>query len=410
MRNLIIACTILAPASALAGGYVIPNENARDLALSEASVADQSGPEALFLNTAALAGPEGLAISASGELLVNRTTWSDPALGNATLIPQNNLPPTGAVSFGTHLGSGMAWGIGIGAGVPAGGSLIWPNGWQGQEFIQTVDQKVYMFGAGAAFQPIPYLKIGATFLRYEAQEELHQSLNFLDHEGSAAIGMSGGSSTFGLAIQFNAPTIPLSIGANYKHSGDLPLEGDVHFTGVPPSFTSLIHDQTVTESLKIPNVLDVGAAYALVPNVKLMGTYTFERWSFFKEDKFVGADGFSVVVPRNYNNAHVYRLGLEWQLASLSELTVRLGGLRSISSQPTDTVSPTISDGNSWAYSIGAGVNATPNLRFDAGYQHAIFDAVTASGTETLPGTYKTHVDLFSVGISWRTDLGLAHH
>ena len=79
MRNLIFVLTILAPASALAGGYVIPNENARDLALAEASVADQTGPEAIFLNTAALAGPEGLAISASGELLVNRTTWSDPA-------------------------------------------------------------------------------------------------------------------------------------------------------------------------------------------------------------------------------------------------------------------------------------------------------------------------------------------
>ena len=402
MRNLIFVLTILAPASALAGGYVIPNENARDLALAEASVADQTGPEAIFLNTAALAGPEGLAISASGELLVNRTTWSDPTLGSATLIPQYNTPPTGAVSYGAHFGSGMAWGLGIGAGVPAGGSLVWPNGWQGQEYIQTVSQRVYMFGVGGAFQPSPYIKIGATFLRYQAQEELHQSLNFLDHEGEGAIGLSGGSSTFGLAIQFKIPTIPLSIGANYKHSGDLPLTGDVHFTGVPPSFSPLIHDQTVTEQLKVPNVLDIGAAYALVPNVKLMGTYTFERWSFFKEDKFVGGDGFSVVVPRNYNNAHVYRLGLEWQMSGLEQLTVRFGGLRSISSQPSDTASPTITDGNSWAGSLGLGVNVVPSLRFDAAYQHAIFNTVTSSGTEAFPGSYKTHVDLFSVGFSWR--------
>ena len=34
MRNLIVAILILVPAAALAGGYVVPNINARDLALS----------------------------------------------------------------------------------------------------------------------------------------------------------------------------------------------------------------------------------------------------------------------------------------------------------------------------------------------------------------------------------------
>jgi long-chain fatty acid transport protein len=407
MRNLIIAFTILAPASALAGGYVIPNENARDLALSEATVADQHGPEALFLNIAALAGPEGLAVSSSGELLVNRTTWSDPNLGTATLVPQNNTPAVGAISFGQHFGSGMAWGIGAGAGIPAGGRIVWPNSWPGQQFIQTVDQKVYVLGVGGAFQPLPYVQLGVSYLRYQATEVLRQELNFLDHFGDADLGLSGGANSFGLALQVKFPNIPLSLGANYKHSGNLGLSGDAHFTAVPASFTPMIHDQAVSEQLTIPNVLAVGAAYAVVPNIKLMFTYSWERWSVYTEDKFVGADGFTVVVPRNYQNAHVYRAGIEWNLEALPEVTARFGGLRSISPQPTDTISPSLTDGDSWAFSIGAGVNATPNLRLDAGYQHAIFDAVTASGTETLPGTYKTHVDLFSIGFSWRTDLGL---
>lgn len=400
-----IYVAILMPTSALAGGYIIPNENARDLALSQAAVANQTGPEAVLLNPAALAGPIGLAISASGELLINRTTWSDPKLGSSTLTPQNNWPPAGAISLGDHIGDGMAWGIGIGAAVPAGGSLVWPNGWPGQDYIQSVDQKVYLFGAAAAFQPLPYIKIGASYLRYQAEEELHQGINFIDHYGSGALGLAGGANAFGLGIQIKAPSIPLSIAASYKHTGTLALKGDAHFTGVPAPFTPLIHDQTVTESVKLPNVLDVGAAYAVARNVTVMAAYTFERWSVYNEDKFVGADGFTVTVPRNYNNAHVYRLGVEWQL--MPELAVRAGGQRSISSQPATTLSPSLTDGDSWSYSLGAGVTVVPSLRIDAAYQHAIFDSVTAAGIETLPGTYKTHVDLFSVGVTWRCALAL---
>jgi len=70
------AALILAPAAAFAGGYAIPNENARDLALAQGNVAAQNGPEAAHANPAALAGQKGLAVSASVELLANRTTWS----------------------------------------------------------------------------------------------------------------------------------------------------------------------------------------------------------------------------------------------------------------------------------------------------------------------------------------------
>jgi long-subunit fatty acid transport protein len=65
-----------------------------------------------------------------------------------------------------------------------------------------------------------------------------------------------------------------------------------------------------------------------------------------------------------------------------------------------DTVSPSLTDGSSWAFSVGAGYNILPHLRVDVGYQHAFFDTVTASGTEAFPGSYDTHVDLLSIGIN----------
>jgi long-subunit fatty acid transport protein len=408
MRKLIVLSTLLAPAAASAGGYVIPQVNARDLALSSAATADQVGPEALFLNTAELAGLDGLSLSLSGEILANRTSWSDANLGSSSLIPQYNTPPSGEISYGHHINHDMALGAAIGVDVPAGGSLVWPNGWQGQEAIQTVKQQIFRIGGGIGFQPVPWIKVGASYLRYQATEELHQSLNYLDHEGDGGIGLNGGANAFGLGIGIHVPTIPLTIGAQYSSTGSLGLDGDAHFTNVPPAFTTLIHDQKVHEDLKIPNTFNIGAAYAVQPNVTLMAAYSWEGWDVYHTDTFVGSDGFKVVVPRNYRNAHVYRGALEWQLSGLPQLTMRFGGLRSVSSQSRDTLSPSLTDGNSWAGSIGAGFNVVPSFRIDFGYQHAWFDVVTATGAEAFPGSYSTHVDIFSLGFTYRSDVGMA--
>ena len=409
MRKLIIASTLLAPATTFAGGYIIPQENARSIGLSSADTADQNGPEALFNNTAELAGQDGLAIALSGEVIVNRTTWSDPSLGNSTLIPQYGTPPSGAIGYGKHINHDMAFGAGVGVDVPAGGTLLWPNGWQGQEYIQSVKQQVFRISGGVAFQPAPFIKIGATYNRFQVTEELHQSLNFLDHEGDAGLGLSGGANSFGLAIGIHVPTIPLQLGAEYSHSASLELAGDAHFTNVPASFSTLIHDQKVNEALTIPNTLSVGASYAVQPNITLMAAYSWERWSVYDSDHFIGVDGFSVTVPRAYNNAHVYRGGIEWTVSGLPALTLRAGGLRSISPQPTSTISPSLTDGDSTAFSVGAGFSVTPAFRVDFGYQHAWFDQVTASGDEALQGTYATHVDIFSLGLNFRSDMGMSH-
>jgi long-chain fatty acid transport protein len=415
MRTLIIAVTILVPSAASAGGYLIPSSNPRDLALAQAAAADESGAEALFLNTAALAGQEGLDVSAAGELLLNQTDWSDPMLGKAS-VRGANTPPGAAIAYGAKLENGMAWGAGIGAGVPAGGSLKWPTGWAGQEAIQSVNQQIFVIGAGAAFQPLPYLKIGATYLRFQAAEELHQSLNYLDHFGDAGLAMAGGANGFGLAAEVQVPTLPLSFGITYSHSADLELSGNAHFTAVPPAFQGMLHDQSVTEKLTIPNVVFVGAAYEVIPNLKLMAAFSFENWSLYKSDEFVGgevaSDGtrFTVTVPRNYNNAYVYRVAGEWaNTPFLPALTLRAGLLRSMSDQPTDTVAPSLTDGNSTAISLGAGYNVSPTFRIDFGAQFFLFDKVTATGDEAFPGTYNTTVELLSLGINWRSDLFGSH-
>jgi len=407
MRTLIITATILVPAAASAGGYLIPSSDPRALAVAQAGVADESGASAVALNTAALAGQEGLEVFAAGELLNNRTEWSDPSAGSASLSG-TSMPPSVAISYGGKLSEAHAWGIGVGFGAPAGGLLQWPGSWAGQETIQSVDQKVFAISGGAALQVLPFLKLGASYIRFQATEELHQSLNYLDHYGDAGLAMAGGADSIGVAAEVRVPNMPLSFGITYSHVANIGLTGHVHFTQVPPAFQTTLHDQDVTETLLIPDVVFAGAAYELLPNFKVMAAYSFEHWSDYKEDKFVGSDGFSVSVPRNYNDTHVIRIGGEWKkLPFLPRLTLRAGLLRSISDQPKDTLSPSLTDASVWAPSVGAAFRIMPNLSVEVGYQHAFFDTVTANPmSDAFQGTYKTNVDTVSFGLHWRGDAG----
>jgi long-chain fatty acid transport protein len=134
-----------------------------------------------------------------------------------------------------------------------------------------------------------------------------------------------------------------------------------------------------------------------------MGTFTLERWIVYRSDTYIGDKGLVITVPRNYHNAQVYRFAGEYShVPFLPPLTLRLGFERSISDQPTDTISPTLTDANSWVISAGVGFNFTKELRFDIGYQYALFDTVTATGTEAFPGSYDTHVNIVSAGVTWR--------
>src|ERR1041384_7901356 len=106
MRTLIISATILAPATAFAGGYLVPNMAPRDLALGGATVADAEGAGAVSTNTAALAGQEGLDVAVSGGIINNSTEWKNGDLSASQ--SKVGAPPTVAASYGMKLPNDQA--------------------------------------------------------------------------------------------------------------------------------------------------------------------------------------------------------------------------------------------------------------------------------------------------------------
>jgi long-chain fatty acid transport protein len=402
MRTL-LAVTLLWPALALAGGWSTPNPDARAMALAQAGVADLTGPEAVIMNLAALAGPRGWALSGSLQVIDNTTRWSAPSLGSASTAAHPSFPPLVAASYGGALSNGMAWGAGVGFSALGGGSLFWPEGWPGQFHVDTVAQQVVMARAGAALQPLGWLKVGAGATYYRATEKLTQSMGFGGVVAQAEVGAAGGAAGYAVSLEVALPGAPVKLGADYRSQGDLTLKGKAHFAGVPAPFQTQLQDQQATTQVVVPPELNLGLSWQATPNLQLLVGFTLEGWHVYRSDAFVGDKGFSVTVPRRYRDAYDYRLGVEYAgHPALPGVSLRAGLFRSISDQPGDTLSPSLSDASSWNGSVGAGYQVTRGLRIDAAYQYSRFDPVTASGTDALAGTYKTTANLFSVGGTWR--------
>ncbi|HEY6908536.1 MAG TPA: outer membrane protein transport protein [Myxococcales bacterium] len=406
MRNLAALAATLAPAAALAGGYVVPNLNARDLALAGSAVAAQDTAAATYANPAALSKLDGLNLSLDLSLVDFRSTWTDSQnVFNASpvsMIPKGAFPPALYAAYGLPLSSRVKLGLGAGLTIPGGGYVFWPGGWAGRNEIVTVDRKVYGAYLTAGIQVLRQLRLGGGLVYYRTTEHLVRGVNFLSQEGQIELGTAGGAASFDLSAEGTPfASLPLTLSVDYKHQGVQHLEGHAHGSNVPLPLRPGLLDQGVTHTLTYPNQLNLGAAFRapLLPLLVTAG-FTWERFHVYQEDAFVGDRGVSVVVPRDYRNGYTFRLGGEYQ--ALPILKLRAGVLRDISPSRTDTLDPSLPDSNATAFSLGVGYAALRNLEIDAAYFHAFYDSITATGIEAFPGTYQTRASIYALNLVWK--------
>jgi len=405
--KIILALSLLVPSLALANGYSVPNVNARDLAMAGSAVAAQRDAGATYQNPAALASlPAGLNLSLSAAMLDLESTWTSPdGSASNSMLFRPAPPPSLFAAWGGRAGE-RGWGVGFGLTIPAGGNVFWPTEWPGRFRILEVDRKVYGTYLTGGIDVLPgVLRLGGGAVYYRTTEKLKQQVNLFTSEGSAELGTAGGQFSYDLAAELTIPGMPITFGVDYKEQAKQTLKGKAHFSNVPPDLANTLIDQKVTHELTFPRTLNVGAAVRVAKPLLITAGFTYDWYEAYKDDTFRGEFATScpsatcVVVPRNYGNGYTMRVGGEYDASD--RLTVRLGVLRDKSGLKTDTFSPTLPDGDTWAFTGGASFRFKPNLAASLGAFYAPFDKVTATGTEAFQGSYQTSAFIVSAGITW---------
>ncbi len=408
MRTLksLLAVSLLLPALALANGYDVPNVSPRDLSMSGSASAAQNDAGATYGMSAALARLPGFNLSFNASMLALSTDWTAPA--GSGLTPATSsidfapVPPVSIfASYGFDL-AGHRAGVGFGLNNPGGGAVNWDEQWAGRGRIITVDRKIFGAYLTGGVELLKQLRVGGGLVYYYGTEYLKQGIQpFPDAYGE--LSTKGGAVAFDVNAEVTPfESVPLTVAADYKYKGTMKLKGDGHFQ-VPPALATSVQDQGVTHELTYPAVLNVAVAWQVARPVLVTAGVTYNWYEVYKSDTFVGSKGLVIDVPRNYDNGITWRLGVEF--AANEKLRLRAGLLRDLSGFKTDTYSPTLPDGNSWAGSVGAGYAFTRNLTANAGFFYASFDEVTATGTEAFPGSYQTNAWILSGGISYQRDL-----
>lgn len=421
MRNALIAAVLLVPALALASGYEVPNVNPRDMAMVSSTVAAQPGEAASTnVNPAALSKVDGLTLSLSGSMLSLHTKWDAPAgsgLSGSAKTQFHPVPPVALfAAWGSKLSSLGGRGVGVGFGManPAGGNMFWDEDWQGRGRIITVERRMYGFYLNGGIEVIPgMLRLGGGPIYYYSTQYLKQGIQPIPG-AYGELEAKGGGWSYEVAGEFKPlRDLPLTFGIDYKHKGTTDQSGKGNFE-VPPSLESpATQDQNLTTTLTMPNILHVGVGFRPVKPLLLTFGWSFVRFMVYKEDRFVGDKGLTLVVPRDYSNGYGFRLGAEWDVNPT--WTVRGGLFRDISGLKTNTYSPTLPDSDSWVGAIGGTYRVNPNFGINAAFYYANRDRVKStewrtdwsqSPYGTFPGDYKTEAYIFSAGITWNTGLG----
>jgi long-chain fatty acid transport protein len=405
--SLAFALSLLLPGLALANGYDVPNVNPRDLAMAGSGVAVQGDAAATYANPAALTRLEGLNVAAGLSVLNLSTDWTGGGYlaGQSASTKKDPVPPVSVfAAYGFKLADHNA-GVGFGMNVPAGGAVKWADDWAGRGRIITVDRRVYGFYLTGGYEPVKDLRLGGGLVYYYGTEYLKQGVQ-PDNSAYGELATKGGALSFDLAAEYKLSAIPLSIGADYKYRGKMSLSGNGKFV-VPDGLLTANPapvDQGVKHELTYPDVLNVGVGYQVTKPLLLSFGFTWNNYSLYQSDVFVGDKGTTITVPRNYNDGYTFRLGAEYSLNP--KLQLRGGILRDISGLNTDYASATLPDSNAWAGALGAGWKVMPDLSLEGAFFYAWLDKVNVTGTQELPGSYKTDVWILSIGATWRTDLG----
>jgi long-chain fatty acid transport protein len=406
-----LLATALLPAVALANGYDVPNITPRDLALNESAVAAQYDAGATYALPAALSKVRGLSLNLAGSILDNKTDWSAPGGSYMAGSPGSSTkfkpaPPVALfAAYGTEVG-GHGLGVGLGMNVVAGGNMYWNDEWAGRGRIITVDRKVYGFYLTGGYEVVPGLRLGGGLVYYYTTEYLKIGIQ-PDQNAYGELATKGGAPAFDLSAEYTPDfgDKPLTFAVDYKHKGTQNLTGDGNFV-VPGGLSTASVDQSVRHQLTYPNVFNVGLAYRPpVKGLQLTGVYTLTRYKVYSSDQFDGSKGIQILVPRNYGNGRTFRFGAEYDFTQ--NWTGRFGFMRDLSGFKTDTYSPTLPDGNAWCFAVGGGYKVMQDLTVNATVFFATLDKVTSTGSETLPGDYSTRVWLYSLGLTYRSDLGM---
>lgn len=446
MRRFAVLLLAGAPSLVAAQGFGVYEHNT--CAMGRAGVAAASpcaDGSAIFFNPAGLGGLGGNRFTAGVTLIGAQGSFTDDFLGRRTDL-ENPLIPVPNFYFTHALTPALTAGIGVYA--PYGLETKWPTeDFEGRFVGYNTDVRSIYIQPTVGYQVSPKLKLGVGVAYITSRLALHQRADFSTQlvPGQtftfAALGIPAGTDFAdaslhatgnGFAVNFGGMiqlSDRVSIGGHWLTRKKIDYDGTVDFTQIPTGLTlpagnplglpagtpvdalvtanfapgGPLADGGVKTSLIMPPQGTFGFAYRATDDWTVMADYHYVVWGWFSEVviDFANPATPDLTLHPNNNDTHGFRFGTEYRYSP--KIQLRGGYLYHSAASPPEFVTPLLPEGARNEFTIGAGIELTPKLHADVGYQYIRQNdrrgLVSTSGGNT--GLYQFSAHLFGIGAAY---------
>ena len=411
IRIAVSVCLLVAGA-AEAGGYRVATQGQKALAMGHTGVALSESAEVVFFNPAGMTRLEENASFTGGlTLLTGETKYRN----DDTLVEEETDNPLGTpinAYYARHYSEQVSWGLGIYT--PYGNRVEWPTDWAGSHLVNEIELSTVFFQPTVGYQINdktsvgfgPYLAVGAV----EFNRNLSTSLR--DEDGNRSnvtieeSGVTAWGFNVGLLHQLDDST---SLGISYRSESTLEARGgDADFDDIPAALEDTFADGDFDADLPLPAELTVGIAWRYSDRLTLAFDINRTFWDVYDELTIEFDNGITSVNPRNYEDANIYRFGLQYQA---NDKWILRGGIYFDESPvPDGSFAPETPRNDSIGYTAGATYVVSKNMELDFSLLILTFDNEDNSydfyeeGGVAIPfkGTYDSAANSIGFGLTYR--------
>ncbi|MDX1635306.1 MAG: outer membrane protein transport protein [Marinobacter sp.] len=291
------ALLVLAPASALAGGYALNEQGAAASGVANAgAVANPENASTVYFNPAGMTELEGTQVSFGAAVLDVTGDFEgsavrddgSPVTGNdgGDFVPSAVVPN---LYLNHKLNDNVAVGFGLNA--PYGLTADYNDGFVGRFFADETDLTVVSFSPALGFTDNEGFSGGFSVNVLYAEGTLSKFSDFqsqgLPQDGYFEVEGDDVAVNYTFGIQYQ-PVESTRFGLVFRTETELDVEGDATLTNAPvfgPTGPTG-QTQTLTENarvpLAIPEQLTFGVSHKAVDTVTLLASVSWTRWSRFE--------------------------------------------------------------------------------------------------------------------------------
>ncbi len=406
----IVASVILLANFCFAGGFQLNEHGAKAMGMGGAYTAVANDASAIYWNGAGLT-------QLSGTNFLLGTTLIAPLTSFRGVTPDiTEYKMEKQVFFPTHFFVSHSFNkdlaVGLGYTNPFGLGTKWGEDWVGRYLAIETKLEVFTISPVVAYNLMDNLSISAGFVYSFANVTITRKVPQTPFAGDAFVKLDG-KDNFAAGYNFGVmykPIPKLSLGASFHSELPFEFKGDAATTGAQALIdVKQLPNSGVTAKLTTPFNLAFGAAYDVLPKLKLSFDFQYVGWSSY-DSLTIGFDdpAFSTLSsPRLYDNSYIVRLGGDYKLNECLEV---LAGIYFDKNPVKDEyVNPSLPDANRLGLSFGVQYAIMQHLNISASYLFIRNSELTITnskesftlGDAAFNGTYNSTANLVAIALSY---------